>query len=129
MTITVAGGTQPYTYSWSNGTTSKDLKSVGKGDYTVEITDANGCVVTETYSVGFTATNDPSFISKFELYPNPASNYTKVALQFTEQIEGKFYAHTPMSIRPDFLIVDSYLGDVPYHEDKKRDFFTLERIN
>ena len=89
ITLTVEGGTPPYTYLWSNGTTSKDLKSVGKGDYTVEITDANGCVVTETYSVGFTATNDPSFISKFELYPNPASNYTKVALQFTEQIEGK----------------------------------------
>lgn len=89
ITITVAGGTPPYTYLWSNGSTSKDLKSVGKGDYTVEITDANGCIVIETYSVGFTATNDPSFISKFELYPNPASNYTKVSLQFNEQIEGK----------------------------------------
>jgi outer membrane protein OmpA-like peptidoglycan-associated protein len=42
--IDVAGGVAPYNYSWSNGDKSKDLTGVNAGNYSVKITDANGCV-------------------------------------------------------------------------------------
>ena len=42
--LTVTGGVTPYQYSWSNGATSKDLKSVLAGNYTLNVTDGNGCV-------------------------------------------------------------------------------------
>ncbi|MCP4123056.1 MAG: T9SS type A sorting domain-containing protein [Bacteroidetes bacterium] len=43
--IEVAGGTPPYTYSWSNEATTQDLEDLGLGVYVVNITDANGCIL------------------------------------------------------------------------------------
>ena len=39
----VQGGTQPYTYSWSNLETSQNLTNVPSGIYTLNVTDDNGC--------------------------------------------------------------------------------------
>lgn len=52
VNITVSGGTAPYTYKWSNLTTSEDMANLYAGDYTVLVTDANGCTATKTVSVG-----------------------------------------------------------------------------
>jgi gliding motility-associated-like protein len=41
--ITVKGGTQPYTFKWSNGSTTEDISGVQPGMYYVIITDSNGC--------------------------------------------------------------------------------------
>lgn len=38
----VSGGTAPYTYSWSNGSTAASI-TAGAGDYSVSVSDANGC--------------------------------------------------------------------------------------
>lgn len=53
--LTPAGGTMPYTYSWSNGATSQDLTGLAAGTYTVNVTDANGasgtCAATATVTI------------------------------------------------------------------------------
>ena len=41
INISVAGGTDPYTYLWSNDSTTQDLTGLGIGTYTVTITDSN----------------------------------------------------------------------------------------
>jgi gliding motility-associated-like protein len=46
INVTVAGGTTPYTYNWSNGATTKDLTGLTAGSYTLVVTDAKGCTST-----------------------------------------------------------------------------------
>ena len=41
--LTVSGGTEPYTYLWSNGSKNKNLQRVKAGGYSVLIVDDNGC--------------------------------------------------------------------------------------
>jgi gliding motility-associated-like protein len=52
VSLTVAGGTAPYTYSWNNGATTKDIAGLGTGTYQVTVTDANGCFVQTNFTVG-----------------------------------------------------------------------------
>ena len=63
--VTPAGGTSPYTYSWSNSQTGQSISGVAAGVYDFTVTDANGCdstgsiTITEpdSIAVDFTITN------------------------------------------------------------------------
>jgi subtilisin-like proprotein convertase family protein len=48
---TIFGGTLPYTILWNNGSANEDRTALTAGTYSVNITDANGCVVSNTYTV------------------------------------------------------------------------------
>ena len=47
------GGTQPYTYIWSNGGTGAQITGLAGGTYTVTVTDAKGCTTTGSATVYF----------------------------------------------------------------------------
>jgi gliding motility-associated-like protein len=49
--INIAGGTLPYTFLWSNGSTQEDIDSLTWGMYYVTITDALGCKRIDTVEV------------------------------------------------------------------------------
>ncbi|UUV21341.1 choice-of-anchor L domain-containing protein [Paenimyroides aestuarii] len=49
--ITVIGGTEPYTYLWSNGGNTANISNISKGNYTVLVTDANGCSLTKAVTI------------------------------------------------------------------------------
>jgi len=81
VNITVAGGTGPYTYEWSNDATTEDLTGLTGGPYSVTVTDANGCTATQSFNVS---------VGVFELiaglnvaiFPNPSQG------EFFLNIEG-----------------------------------------
>ena len=48
LSASILNGTSPFTFVWSTGATGIDLNNVGPGTYSVTVTDANGCVATES---------------------------------------------------------------------------------
>ncbi|MFH2143865.1 MAG: T9SS type A sorting domain-containing protein, partial [Bacteroidota bacterium] len=51
INITMAGGTPPYSYYWSNGVTTEDLYNIGYGQYTVSVMDTLSCNLTATFFI------------------------------------------------------------------------------
>jgi gliding motility-associated-like protein len=47
----VTGGLAPYTYNWSNGATTSTVTDLLPGSYTLIVTDAKGCTVSETIEI------------------------------------------------------------------------------
>lgn len=47
-TVSVTGGTIPYSYLWSNGAISQNLSNVIAGTYYVTVFDSNNCSITDT---------------------------------------------------------------------------------
>jgi SprB repeat len=50
--ISVAGGTLPYVYVWSNGASTASINSLRAGTYSVTVTDGKGCSLVESFLLG-----------------------------------------------------------------------------
>ncbi|WP_162148824.1 SprB repeat-containing protein [Alkaliflexus imshenetskii] len=51
ITLEVFGGTEPYTFEWSNGANTKDISGVDAGTYRVTVTDAAGCTLIRNVTI------------------------------------------------------------------------------
>jgi gliding motility-associated-like protein len=51
ITSSVTNGQAPFTYLWSNGSTSANLSNVCPGTYSLEVTTSTGCSVTQTATI------------------------------------------------------------------------------
>jgi gliding motility-associated-like protein len=49
--VTASAGTSPYNYLWNNLSSDSLINNLSPGDYTVTVTDANGCFVLESISI------------------------------------------------------------------------------
>ena len=88
--LTVAGGTLPLRFSWNTGATTEDLTAIPAGNYAVTITDANGCQITENFTIIRQTPLAASVISTIE-----ANCATKDVVQVNELfITGGFPPHT-----------------------------------
>jgi len=47
----ITSGTPPFTYLWSNGQTTPNISGLNDGDYTLTVTDVNGCVKQRTVTI------------------------------------------------------------------------------
>lgn len=85
--VSVVGGAGGYTYSWSNGADTEDLDGVTAGEYTVTVTDANGCSASGTMTIGdiITGIGDEAENEELSLYPNPAEKYLIVQMDLKEK--------------------------------------------
>ncbi len=51
ITSSVSNGQAPYSYLWSNGSTSANLSNVCPGTYSLEVTTSTGCSVTQSATI------------------------------------------------------------------------------
>ena len=51
LAVTGSGGTEPYRFTWSDGATTSRVTGLAPGDYSLTLTDVNGCTAIDTYEI------------------------------------------------------------------------------
>jgi len=90
INLITEGGAGSYTYLWSNGATTEDISGLGAGEYTVVVTDLNGCEKTfGPYVVqNVSSVNEAAYVSHFKVYPNPVSSTLSIDVQMLQAQAG-----------------------------------------
>jgi Secretion system C-terminal sorting domain len=77
IAVKTTRGVAPFTYKWNDpaNSTKDSIANLAIGEYTVSITDTNGCTDVQTFKVDFVSSTFEagSAISKVTLHPNPTS--------------------------------------------------------
>ena len=55
ISLSVSGGTAPYTFAWTNGATTQNITNLNAGTFQVYVTDAAGCLSQRTFSLAATS--------------------------------------------------------------------------
>lgn len=82
--VSTTGGTLPYSYLWSNGSTTDNIMGLMPGTYTVTVTDANGC----TALCSITVTQPAELIYKIIGSVNPTSSLPNSGSITTSTVGG-----------------------------------------
>lgn len=91
MDLTVLTGSSPFTYAWNNGATTQDISGLSAGNYSVVVTDANGCNGSTGYQVG-----EPGLISS-NISVTTCGSYTSPSGLYTWTTTG-LYSDTLTSV-------------------------------
>lgn len=100
ISIMVSGGTPPYQFQLNGGSPSDTayFDQLEAGDYTLTVTDQNGCTVEATYTVEMvTGLREHSALTDWKVYPNPVANGDVVTLNFA----------SVSPLHPRLLLVDA----------------------
>lgn len=81
ITISVTGGTEPYSYLWSDGSASKDILNAYGGNYSVTVTDDNGCSNTANFFVNYTHAVNVDLGADFSVCPGETVQLNAVYTQ------------------------------------------------
>ena len=74
------GGVAPYSYAWSNQGTAQNISNIVAGDYSVTITDNNGCTVTTSTTV-----TEPEYVN---LIADETVNFCEGSSVIVTLVEG-----------------------------------------
>lgn len=77
-TVSATGGSVPYTYLWSNGSTTQNINGLVAGVYNVTVTDNNGCTASASVSVSLAVGIADNYAMQLDIFPNPTKNNLNV---------------------------------------------------
>lgn len=91
-------GAAPFIYKWNNNATIDSIANLAIGDYTVTITDANGCTDVQTFKIDFVSSTfeAASAISKVTLSPNPTSGNALLDVEFRKILDARVQVYNMM---------------------------------
>ncbi|MBK7148840.1 MAG: SprB repeat-containing protein [Bacteroidetes bacterium] len=69
--VNVSGGAGSYTFLWNIGATTEDVNQLAQGNYTLTVTDANGCTQSRNILVPLQTSVSSLTTTQAMLYPNP----------------------------------------------------------
>jgi len=81
LTAIASGGSGVYSFQWNTSETTSYIEIVDSGEYSVTVTDANGCSVTVQFIfVGI----DSHQTTSIQLWPNPAADFIQIQTPFKQ---------------------------------------------
>ena len=88
INLTVTNGQAPFTYSWSNASTTQNITGLAGGSYTVSVSDAF-CTTDQTFTVTSSTTSsiyNETNVAEMVVFPNPTKG--ELTLQLAQVLEG-----------------------------------------
>ena len=103
VTTSIFGGIPPYNYTWSNGGTANSQVNLAPGLYTVIVTDANGCIISDTTTVN---TYNPTGIISINKSSKTLIKITDVLGQDTKEKANNtlFYIYDDRTVHKKIII-------------------------
>ncbi|MEM9834556.1 MAG: T9SS type A sorting domain-containing protein [Bacteroidota bacterium] len=80
IALIVTGGADPYIYVWSTGDSTATISDLVPNDYSVTVTDRNGCSVDTAFTVGGVTSLADLQRQGISIYPNPVIDQWQVRL-------------------------------------------------
>ena len=115
-TVSVNGGTAPYTYLWDDASAQMAATATGlsAGTYTVVVTDAQGCAATATVIVDLGSGIRELALADLRIYPNPTQK--EVTISFTSATAKDFEVviYSPIG---NAVIADEVLASSTYYRN------------
>ena len=88
VVTTISGGTSPFGYEWSTGSTMQAIAGLTAGKYTVTVTDEHGCETVHEVIVQLMVGTSEAEGEVLLMYPNPAADWLKIVLPARHGLSG-----------------------------------------
>ncbi len=86
-TVQAAAGSAPFTYLWSNGETTQSVQNLPIDQYSVTVTDAQGCTAALNINIGSSGTSEIPGLTQLTLQPNPTDGQAILTATFEQAVD------------------------------------------